>query len=250
MEKPRVHFLDLFRGISLLNMLAYHLLFDLVFLFGLNIPWYLGKGAYWWQQMICGSFILFAGFSGRLSRNNGKRGALLLGLGMVLTIGTWIAMPEQLVAFGILHFMGCACLLLWLFRPLLNKVNPVVGTILSLGMFLLFRGTSRGYLGLIGAPVVNLPQSFYQTSFLFPLGFPSAQFFSSDYFPLLPWFFLFLLGFYLWPLLIRIPGLTKIDSKIPDNPVSWIGRHTLWIYMIHQPILYGACLVLHYLGVI
>ena len=47
MEKPRVHFLDLFRGISLLNMLAYHLLFDLVFLFGLNIPWYLGKGAYW-----------------------------------------------------------------------------------------------------------------------------------------------------------------------------------------------------------
>ena len=140
--KRRYRLLDFLRGVSLVNMVAYHLLYDLVYLFGVRIEWYHGAGAYWWQQLICGSFILFAGASCRLSRNNLKRGAQLLAFGVVLGRVTAFGMPQQQVRFGILHFMGIACLLAGLLRPVLERVMPACGALVALFFFLLTRGVA------------------------------------------------------------------------------------------------------------
>lgn len=243
----RYGLLDFLRGVSLVNMIVYHLLYDLVYLFGVPMPWYHGRGAYWWQQLICGSFILFAGFSCRLSRNNGKRGAQLLSFGLSLSAVTALVMPGQKILFGILHFMGVSCLLLALLQKVLEKIPPASGVVAALFFFLLTRGVGRGWLGFFGHPLVRLPEGLYQTGFLFPLGFPGPGFFSSDYFPLLPWFFLFLTGFFLWPLVREVP---LMEHPVRANPISWVGRHTLWIYMAHQPVLYGICWLLERAGIL
>lgn len=245
--KKRYRLLDFLRGVSLVNMVAYHLLYDLVYLFGVRIEWYHGAGAYWWQQLICGSFILFAGASCRLSRNNLKRGAQLLAFGVVLGRVTAFVMPQQQVRFGILHFMGIACLLAGLLRPVLERVMPACGSLVALFFFLLTRGVGRGWLGFLGHPLVYLPEGLYQTAFLYPLGFPGPEFFSSDYFPLLPWFFLFLLGFFLWPM---VQGMDVLEWPQQPNPISWAGRRTVWIYLAHQPVLYGICWMLERAGVL
>jgi len=77
--------------------------------------------------------------------------------------------------------------------------------------------------------------------FLFLLGFLTMSFTSADYFPILPWFFLFLLGSWMGGFLVewrRTRQWKVFDVSVP-RALTWPGRHSLLIYMLHQPILYG-----------
>jgi uncharacterized membrane protein len=79
-----------------------------------------------------------------------------------------------------------------------------------------------------------------KATWLWPLGFMYSGFYSADYFPLMPWFFLFLLGTWLGGIIRE----QKEDSwlYIPVHPaLTWPGRHSLIIYLLHQPVLYGIC---------
>lgn len=67
--KQRLPFIDLIRGITIIEMISYHFLWDLVYLYNADIPWYKSHGAYIWQQSICWTFILLAGFSWHLGKN-------------------------------------------------------------------------------------------------------------------------------------------------------------------------------------
>jgi len=60
--KKRLHLLDAFRGFLMLNMIAYHGMWNLVYLFGVKAGWYAGTPKYLWQQFICWSFITLSGF--------------------------------------------------------------------------------------------------------------------------------------------------------------------------------------------
>ena len=88
-------------------------------------------------------------------------------------------------------------------------------------------------------PLLRLPEALYQNVLTAYLGFPPPDFGSSDYFPLIPWCFLFLTGFYLHGLCgkqilaVRWKGIA---------PLNLIGRHALGIYMLHQPVIYGLLL--------
>jgi uncharacterized membrane protein len=233
----RLFLLDELRGLLILNVVAYHTLYDLVYLFGVNIGWFRTQGAYWWQQWMSGSLIFLAGISCLLTRSNLRRGAKTFALGLALTLGTWLAMPDQIIAFGILHFMGAAMLLFALLRPLLDKIPPKAGLWVCLALFVL---TKNIYYGNVGIPYlweVDLPQLFYRSRLLFPIGLPHPTFFSADYFPLIPWLFLFLAGSFLGR---RIPA-GKVppfacQSRIPV--LAFLGRHTLAIYLVHQPLIF------------
>ena len=61
-EKTRLHLLDALRGFLLLNMIAYHGLWNLVYLFGVDLLWYRAAPGYLWQQWICWTFITLSGF--------------------------------------------------------------------------------------------------------------------------------------------------------------------------------------------
>ena len=241
--KQRLHFLDALRGFTLVNMIAFHGLWNLVYLFGIKADWYTGTPGYLWQQWICWTFILLSGFCWNFSRNHIKRGLMVFGGGLAVTAVTCIAMPESRILFGVLTCIGSCMLLLIVAEKLLKKVPAVAGLILSFGLFLVLRNVPSGSLGFESWVICPLPETLYRNLLTAYLGFPSRSFFSTDYFPLIPWFFLFVTGYFLFRLL-DAKGLNETLFARGNIPVlNWMGRHSLLIYLLHQPILYGLCLL-------
>lgn len=245
---PRVRLLDALRGFSLVSMVAYHAMYDLVYMFGINAPWYRALPGYVWQQSICWVFILVAGAAVHYGRHRLRHALVVLGCAAALTLVTALAMPGMLIAFGVLHMLGCCMLLAALCWPLLQKIPPSAGVAVSAALFVFTKCLPRGALGFLDWPLVRLPAALYRTKWLFWLGLPGPGFASSDYFPLLPWVFLFFAGFFGWAL---VKGRAALARPAPRgrNPLEWLGRHSLPVYMAHQPATLGLLLGLQALGV-
>ena len=242
--RGRVHLLDELRGMAILLMIVDHMMYDGYFLLGFHaIGWWFRQPMLSVRSLFAVLFLLISGIACRYSHSNMKRGALCFGLGMVITLVTWIVAPDQLILFGILHAMGLSMLLVGMFGKLFDRLPPLPGMILMLILSLLSWDIRFGRFGIPGIWQVEIPASFYQFDLLSPLGFPSPGFHSADYFPLMPFFFVFLMGFYL--------GVYFKKGKMPawtyashSRTLGLIGRHTLIIYLLHQPILYGITLLL------
>ncbi len=238
----RYRFLDILRGITLISMIAYHLMWDLVYMYGQDWEWYRSQAGYLWQQSICWTFILLSGFCWSLGKKKAKRGLTILIGGMIVTVVTLLVMPENRVVFGVLTLLGTCMLLQAVLEPVWKNYNSVVGLFVSFGLFLLLKNVNKGYLGFTGLKHVMLPEELYTNLFTTFWGFPSRDFFSTDYFSVLPWYFLFLTGYFLY----RILQERDLLKKIPDisvRPLEWIGRNSLIIYLLHQPVVYGILMI-------
>jgi uncharacterized membrane protein len=241
--KERLHLLDALRGFLMLNMIAYHGMWDLVYLFGVKAGWYSGTPKYLWQQFICWSFILLSGFCWSFSRNPLKRGSLVFGGGLIVTAVTCLVMPESRIVFGVLTCLGSCMILMIPAEKLLRKISSPVGLAVSFGLFLLLRNVSSGTLGFESLVLCPLPDFLYRNLLTAYLGFPPRGFFSTDYFPLIPWFFLFVTGYFLFRLLDSKGWNEKLFARGQVPVLNWLGRHSLIVYLLHQPILYGLCLL-------
>lgn len=231
--------LDALRGLAMVNMVAYHGMYDWVYVFGRQSSWYdiYAPGCHVWQQYICWSFLLLAGYSFNLSRRPLKNGLVVAGCALVLSAVTIGFMPPEAIWFGVLHLVGCAILLCCAARPWLEKVPPAWGMGASAVVFFLTNGVPWGYLGFEGLRLVRLPDALYGTN-LFWLGLPDlTRFTSADYFPLTPWLFLFLCGYFLGRMRRPVPR-----GKAPAvlRPLCFAGRHSLLVYMLHQPVVFGG----------
>lgn len=231
--------LDTLRGVTLVSMIAYHACWDLVYLFGLDWPWYRTAGAYVWQQSICWTFILLSGFCWPLGRHRVRRGLLAFGGGLLVSAVTWFVMPEDGIFFGVLSLLGTATLLTIPMKPLLQRLPARAGLAGSFLLFLLLRDVNQGYIGFEGVHLLELPQGLYRNLFTACLGFPPADFHSTDYFSLFPWIFLFLTGYFLFLLRREEPAPLRLPV------VTALGRHSLAIYLLHQPLVYGVLLALN-----
>ena len=240
MTTPRISsryaLLDELRGLDLLSMMLYHGLWDVVFLFGVPLAWYTGQPGHWWQQSICWVFILLSGFCLPLGRHPYKRGAVVFGAGALVTAVTALLLPADLVLFGVLTFLGSAMVLTALAQPLLRRIPAGVGAVVSFALFALTYPGQRGYWGFGGVQLV-LPRFLYANLFTAYLGFFPQDFYSTDYFPLLPWLFLFWAGYYLHALV----GKSRMEPlrRSVCLPLGWLGRHSLVVYLLHQPVLFG-----------
>lgn len=236
--KKRLLLVDTLRGLALVNMLFYHALWDLIYLAGITPGWYSEDWAFLWQQGICCSFILLSGFCWPLGRQHLRRGGTVLGCGLLVTAVTLLAEPEQPVWFGVLSLLGCAALLLTALEPLLRRLPAAAGLALSVLAFVLTRWVEYRRFGLPGLFTLRPPEWLYQGLPTAILGFHNDSFYSSDYFPLIPWFFLFLMGYFVFRLdegsWERTPLMERQLSAL-----SWLGQRTLPIYLLHQPLLYG-----------
>lgn len=238
---------DILRGITLLSMTGYHLMWDLVYLYGVRAPWYRSYIGYIWQQSICWSFILLSGFCWGLGKRPLRRGIYVSLCGALVTIATVIFMPEQRVVFGVLTFLGAAMLLMIPTEKLTRNLPPAIGLSASALLFFLIRNVNLGTLGFEGLELAQLPDSLYQNLLTTFLGFPGPDFASTDYFSLLPWFFLFSAGHFLRRLLQPVMERSrqpKTDGLLYSlsKPLVWLGQHSLLLYMLHQPIIYGICM--------
>lgn len=237
---------DTLRGLTLLSMIAYHGCWDMVYILGADWSWYHGTGAYLWQQSICWTFILLSGFSFSLGRRHWRRGWLVFACGAVVTAVTVVVLPGQEIWFGVLTLLGSCMLLGALLERPLGRVPPAAGLAASAALFVLTRNVNRGVLGFEGLRLWALPAGLYRNMVTAYLGFPFPGFHSTDYFSLVPWFFLFLTGYFLF----RLTGGQLAAS--PDlgrcRPLEALGRRSLLVYMLHQPVLYGLTLALMALG--
>lgn len=228
--------IDALRGVAIVMMVTYHLVYDLALLgyYQANVqvgPWRI------FARITASLFILLVGTSLTLShtrisqRASGWnlyskyfwRGLKLIGWGMVITVVTWIYMGRVVVIFGILHMIGTAVILAYPFLSL-RRANLVLGAMaIALGTYLSRLPVTQPWLLLLGLRPTTL--------------------FQLDYFPLLPWFGVTLLGLFighrLYPDGMRRFKLPAAGGRRPGvKELVWLGERSLLIYLIHQPLLF------------
>ena len=238
--RHRYELLDSIRGITLLSMILYHGAWDIVYLYHVKWDWYHGTGAYIWQQSICWTFILLSGFCWPLSKKPLKRGIIVFGGGILVSVVTGLFLPDSRVMFGVLTFIGSAMLLLIPLDKIFRKIPAEGGVLISFLLFLLTRNVNEGYLGFEIYNLIKLPATWYRGIIMSYLGFPSPAFFSTDYFSLIPWLFLFFVGYFVSHIFQRKGIFCHPVLKKGLPMFSFLGRHSLLIYLLHQPVLYLA----------
>ena len=234
----RIPAIDYLRGAALIYMVCYHILFDLAFV----IPTEWGKAAYYANENIVifdtSSFILLAGISCAFSRSNLRRGGRLLPIAMAFTAVTAFFFPGEAIYFGILHLMSVGMVLYGAFDSFFKKLPAALMIPLCAVIFTLTYYVSNGFVGIKGWFELPLPQELLTNNLLYPFGFIKGGFMSVDYVPLLPWLFLFLGGAYIGGLIVKYRE--KLPAFCFADPLPWlgfIGRHTLIVYVLHQPII-------------
>lgn len=239
--------IDFIRGIAILMMVTYHLIFDLTFfgIYSFNVS----SGVLWiFARATAFIFIFLVGVSLTLSHSRTelkgkdqqkkslfpkylKRGVKIFSLGLLITLFTWLFIPQDFILFGVLHFIGLAIILEY---PFLNKkyLNLILGIIFIMSGFILTFFT-------------------FNTPWFIWLGLKPAVFITVDYFPLLPWLGVVSIGLFTGNILYRD---YKRRFKLPDfsrsiltRGFSFLGRHSLLIYLIHQPII---IVILYLFGVL
>lgn len=235
-HRERYHRLDEMRGLCLISMILYHGCWDLCYMFQQEMPWFQTKYAWIWQQSICWGFILLAGFCWSLGRHKWSRNGLVFFCGLIITGVTCAFLPQDRVIFGVLTFLGSAGLLMIGLDPLLRRCPSGIGCLLSFFLFLFTKSMNKGWVGIAGQFAIAVPKICYRNMATAFLGFPPAGFFSTDYFSLIPWLFLFAVGYFAfrWG---KEKNLLKHLSQESCSPLGWLGKHSLVLYMVHQPVL-------------
>ena len=234
----RLELIDSIRGLTLISMMLYHFVWDMVFLYSHRWTWF--YSAEIWQQSICWTFIIISGFSWSLGRHHLKRGVMVFVGGLIVTAVTLIFMPSNKIVFGILTLLGSSMLIMIPLNRVLKKIPAVLGAAVSFLVFIFTKHCYHGYLG-FGSLTVELPDILYQNYLTAFLGFPSRNFSSTDYFPILPWFFLFLFGYFLFIFLDKKGLNQKLFGRGKIPVLSFWGKNSLVVYLLHQPIIYRLC---------
>ena len=230
--RERINGLDALRGLTLLSMIGYHTAWDLVWMFGVSWPWYHSFGAFVWQQSICWTFIPLSGVCAGLGRHTLRRGVIVFLCGGLITAVTVGFMPENRVFFGVLSLLGACMILTAALRAYLDRIPAPCGVAASFALFAM----SYQVPGRVFGWIAQLPAWLYRNDLTACFGFPPPGFFSTDYFPLLPWVFLFWTGYHLRRL-VRKPPRILMETRPPLLNV--MGRRSLEIYMLHQPVIYA-----------
>ncbi|MCF0141766.1 MAG: DUF1624 domain-containing protein, partial [Parasporobacterium sp.] len=230
--------------ITIISMMIYHAMWDLwSFNLGVTSEMLFGRKGYIWEQTICYTFIFLSGFCFSLGRHHLKRGLMALGGGIVITVVTLLVIPEARDIFGVLWLIGSSILLMIPLDRLFSRHKDRKGwcgvfLVVALLLFVITRNVNYGYLGFEGFNLVRLPDALYKGYFMTYLGFSDPTFYSSDYFSLIPWFFLFLSGYFTEKLLKGTGTEEKILTR-GFKPLEILGRHSFIIYMLHQVVIYG-----------
>ncbi|MFA5637889.1 MAG: heparan-alpha-glucosaminide N-acetyltransferase [Anaerovoracaceae bacterium] len=238
----RVWELDLIRGICITAMVFDHVLYDLTNLFNVKNYFLFFYFDFWGRDLIRAfvviAFILVSGISSSFTHSNLKRGLKLLLVAMALTLFTYVMEKagshgtRYLIIFGVLHMFSFSIL----FYAALENIKKrkallYLGSFLALiGIFFLLFNYSA-------------PANMRWLWFIVDL---RNGFFSADYFPLLPYLGVFLIGAYLGPVLYPERKTIKPLSGPPktSRPFLFAGRHALFFYIFHQPVIYGILLLL------
>jgi uncharacterized membrane protein len=237
----RIWEIDFLRGVSILLVIGYHLLYDLGYYTGMPrfLGWSTNLSTVAWtiaQHFFAGLFVLLSGTSSTLTRSNIRRGVRLLAVALALTLATYLIAvwfhlfdPADTIIFGILH---CLAVSMLLYGAVFEKVSAAANALCGAAVM--------GLAALL--PIVRQAYSI-RSNWLIPFGLPGPSFSSLDYFPLIPWLGVFLIGAALGKS-VYASKRSLLPWRMPRNFVNFAGRHSLIIYIVHQPVIMGVLYVL------
>ncbi len=223
-EHDRIQAVDFVRGIDIVFMVLFNYSITLDYFNLIRIPSnYLYR--YILPVSIASIFIFISGVSAYVSYQKQKekltrkyfiRGMKLLFYAILITVFTYVFVPRNTIFFGILHFFAVTSFLIPVFVKY-NKLNLIAG------LSLILSG-------------VYLQQQTFSFSYLFWLGFIPENFSTFDYFPMIPWLGVVLLGIYHGKYIAAKTQKIKFNSNF-SNIFKFLGKHSLTVYLIHQPLL-------------
>ncbi len=228
-KKKRIDAIDAARGLALVLMVIHHFLIDLVNLCGAPM-WIFSNPVFdVLHYIFAGLFIFLAGLCCRFSHSNLRRGIICYAIAMGITVVSSLPFIDDPIRFGVLHLLGFSMVFFALTHRAWDAIPRKAAPVIYIGMTVftawLVAHTSIG-------PAAR---------WLFPFGWFEKGFYTADWFPIFPWVFVFLLG--TWA------GLYVVEHKLPERFYTFtcpilpqIGRKSLLIYVLHQPILYGLIL--------
>ncbi len=235
-NKKRINIIDEIRGLLMILIVVFHLFYSLDVIFKAEAFRGVYASMLSWQPILPAMFILISGISFQLSRSNVKRGLKLLAVACLMTAVLAVFMPGSIIWFGIIHFLAVMNIVFGLLQKYVNKIPAIAGIAVCAFLFILTYNVQLGYIGIKGIWSYTLPEVMYSTDLTAPLGFYTENFHSSDYSPILPWMFMFIIGTILGRYTKYIP---EILVKPHIKPLAFIGRHCLIIYLLHQPVIVG-----------
>lgn len=224
MKKGRIWEVDFLRVVAIVLMTIFHFIYDLREFAGINIDYRDAP----WRQIGTSAALLFmfiSGISSGLSRSTVSRGIKVLGYGMIVTVATYIAIPDIYIRFGILHFLGASMILSPVLRRLNNWVLAILAAIIAYNPF--------------SGLVLN-------SGILLPLGIKYRGFASADYYPLVPYLSVFILGILAYKL-YYYKKQSFFSFSIENPYLTYISKNSLIIYLIHQPIIIAGLYLLNYI---
>ena len=246
-QNGRIHLLDELRGFAVLCMIFHHTLLTIADVFCSQFFMNAFDFLCYFQPVFWFLFFGGAGVSSRLSRNNLKRGGKLFGIALVITAVTFAYFNgRSTIAFGALHFLSVAMIIFHFIQPIFDKINAKWGIAVCAVLFVFTYEIFWGYVGIFDFVKIYLPRALYSTRFLFWLGFPRLSFASADYFPLIPYIFLFFIGCFIGGYVKagKVPPCVY-ESRFPF--LSFWGRNALVAYVGHQPIIYALCYLVRWI---
>jgi uncharacterized membrane protein len=149
-----------------------------------------------------------------------KRTLILAACALTITLVTSLFIPSESISWGILHFLALA---------------SILGLLTLRTRYLTF------LLGTVCLTFPYLSRISLSSLWLIPIGYPPQDYYSADYYPLIPWIGYYLIGQGIGYYLSRNNLLKSLDSHIsPHSLFAFLGRHALVVYMVHVPVLYGV----------
>jgi uncharacterized membrane protein len=232
--RDRIWEIDFLRGLAIILMVGYHLLYDLGEMVGLKsfLGWSTNLTTLAWtiaQYFFAGLFVVLSGISSTLSRSNVRRALKLLAAALLVTAATFVFDPRSTILFGILHCLTVSILIYGLIfqKAKAAACATAAAVVIAITVTLQF--------ALKGIPI--------RFDWLLPFGVHSPGYSSFDYFPLLPWFGVFLVGSALGKS-IYASRRSLIRRPLPSTFINVAGRHSLLIYIVHQPIILAVLYLL------
>ncbi len=243
-KKDRIALLDEVRGLCVVLMVVYHGLFTLGYYVDLAFCRRLFFFFMPVEPFFAGVFIFLCGLCCTLSRNNLKRGLLLLAVAVGVSAVMAVGFPENAIWFGVLHLLATCILLYAVLHRMIARVPGWLGAAACAVLLLLCWHLpvqyANGFFGIRGFWEVPVPYRMVQCQWLYPLGLGRIPGEQGDYFPLFPWVFCFFGGSFSGKYVHRLPTALK---RLHLPPLAFVGRHALLIYVAHQPIIYGFAML-------
>ncbi len=215
---------DCIRGLAILAMMIYHFGFDLNMLGYLSqninhsMTWQIARG------LILGTFLFIAGFSMALAAPQTLKQRLvrlvpIAGCALLVSVVSYFMFPDSWIFFGVLHFVVVASFICGLMMQ--HKILMLTTAIALLGIGFFYQ-----------SPVFDQP-------LLQWLGMMTHKPITEDYVPMLPWISVMMIGIIIGEWALTRTQLAPLACRPTAalKPVQWLGRHSLAVYMIHQPIL-------------